>query len=73
MGLTYRSDEEVEEWHKKDPIDVFEARLAEQGILSADEAQAVHDETHAEIATAIKFAEDSPYPTPEAVTEDVYA
>ena len=73
MGLTYRTDEEVAEWQKKDPIDQFEARLAEQGILSPDAAQAVHDEVLAEIATAIKFAEDSPYPEPQAVLEDVYA
>lgn len=73
MGLTYRTDEEVEEWKKKDPIDQFEARLAEQGILSADAAQAVHDETMAEIDAAIKFAEDSPYPDADAILEDVYA
>lgn len=73
MGLTYRTDEEVEEWKKKDPIDQFEARLAEQGILSADAAQAVHDEVLADIAVAIKFAEDSPYPDADAILEDVYA
>ena len=73
MGLNYRSDEEVEEWKKKDPIDQFEARLAEQGILSSAAASAVHDEVMAEIEAAIKFAEDSPYPEPDAITEDVYA
>ena len=73
MGLSYRTDEEVEEWKKKDPIDSFEFRLAEQDILSAEAAQAVHDETLAEIAVAIKFAEDIPYPEPSAITEDVYA
>ena len=73
MGLTYRTDEEVEEWKKKDPIDSFESRLAEQGVLSPEAAQAVHDEVMAEIKTAIKFAEDSPYPEPSAITEDVYA
>ncbi len=73
MGLSYRTDEEVEEWKKKDPIDQFEARLAEQGVLSADAAQAVHDSVLAEIDTAIKFAEDSPYPEATAVLEDVYA
>ena len=73
MGLTYRTDEEVEEWKKKDPIDGFEAKLAEQGILSADAAQGVHDTVLAEIDAAIKFAEDSPYPDPEAILDDVYA
>jgi len=73
MGLTYRTDEEVEEWKKKDPIDLFESRLAEQNVLSADAALAVHDEVRAEIEAAIKFAEDSPYPEPSAILEDVYA
>jgi pyruvate dehydrogenase E1 component alpha subunit len=73
MGLTYRTDEEVEEWKKKDPIDLFESRLAEQDVLSADAALAVHDEVRAEIEAAIKFAEDSPYPEPSAILEDVYA
>ena len=73
MGLKYRTDEEVEEWQKKDPIDQFEARLAEQGILSSDAAKAVHDGVLTEIAAAVKFAEDSPYPDPEAILEDVYA
>ena len=73
MGLTYRTDEEVEEWKKKDPIDNFEARLAEQGILTPIEAEAVHAEVLTEIDAAIQFAEDSPYPEADAILEDVYA
>lgn len=73
MGLSYRTDEEVEEWRKKDPIDQFEARLAEQGVLSAEDAQVVHDEVMADIDAAIKFAEESPYPDADAILEDVYA
>ncbi len=73
MGLSYRTDEEVEEWRKKDPIDQFEARLAEQGVLSAADAQAVHDEVMADVDAAIKFAEESPYPDADAILEDVYA
>lgn len=73
MGLSYRTDEEVEEWQKKDPIDQFEARLAEQDVLSAEAAEAVHQEVLTEIDAAIKFAEDSPYPDASAILEDVYA
>jgi acetoin:2,6-dichlorophenolindophenol oxidoreductase subunit alpha len=73
MGLNYRTDEEVEEWRKKDPIDQFEARLAEQEVLSPEAAEAVHDDVKAQIETAIKFAEDSPYPDADALLEDVYA
>ncbi len=73
MGLNYRTDEEVEEWQKKDPIDQFEARLAEQEVLSPEAAEAVHDDVKAQIEDAIKFAEDSPYPDADAMLEDVYA
>lgn len=73
MGLTYRTDEEVEEWKKKDAIDALERLLAEQEILSAEEAKAVHDEVIADVASAIKFAEDSPLPDPATLLDDVYA
>lgn len=73
MGLVYRTDDEVIEWKKRDPIDLFESRLAEQGILSADQIKAVHDETLAEIGKAIEFAESSPFPDPSSILDDVYA
>ncbi|MBM4205767.1 MAG: thiamine pyrophosphate-dependent dehydrogenase E1 component subunit alpha [Gammaproteobacteria bacterium] len=73
MGLTYRTDEELAEWKKRDPIELFEARLQEQKIMSAADIKAVHDQTMAEIDKAIQFAESSPFPDPSAVLEDVYA
>ena len=73
MGLSYRTDEEVEQWQKKDPIAGFEARLAEMGVLSTDEAKAVHEQIIADVQAGIEFAENSPYPDPEAITDDVYA
>ena len=73
MGLVYRTDDEVIEWKKRDPIDLFESRLAEQDILSTDQIKAVHDEVLAEIGKAIEFAESSPFPDPSSILEDVYA
>ena len=73
MGLSYRTDEEVERWKQKDPITNFEAHLAEQDVLSADAAAAVHAAVREEVDAGIAFAESSPAPEPAAVTEDVYA
>ena len=73
MGLVYRTDDEVIEWKKRDPIELFESRLKEQGVLSAAQIQAVHDGILAEIGKAIEFAESSPFPDPSAILEDVYA
>ncbi|MCB1684218.1 MAG: thiamine pyrophosphate-dependent dehydrogenase E1 component subunit alpha [Pseudomonadales bacterium] len=73
MGLKYRSDEEVEEWKQRDPIELLESRLARQNILSADQARTVHAEVAARIDAAVTFAESSPYPDASALLEDVYA
>ena len=73
MGMTYRTDEEVEYWKGRDPIDMMEARLAEQGILSKKDAEAVHEEVTKQVQAGVEFAESSPMPTPESLLEDVYA
>ena len=73
MGLSYRTDEEVEQWKQRDPIKLMEERLAEQDILSAEAAQAIHDEVKQLIDEAVEFAKSSPMPEPSALLEDVYA
>ncbi|MEQ8483754.1 MAG: thiamine pyrophosphate-dependent dehydrogenase E1 component subunit alpha [Pseudomonadales bacterium] len=73
MGLTYRTDAEVAKWKKRDPIKLLESRLAEQKILSAKAAKAVHDEITKDVKAAVEFAEKSPLPELSALLEDVYA
>ena len=73
MGLSYRTDEELEEWQKRDPIRMFETRLAELGVLSKEQAAAIHDEVVADVKAGIEFAESSPLPDPQTLLDDVYA
>lgn len=73
MGLSYRSDKELEEWQKRDPIHMFEARLDEIGVLSLDQSKAIHDEVFADVQKGIEFAESSPTPDPSTLLDDVYA
>ena len=73
LGRTYRSDEEVEAWMKRDPIDLFEAQRAKARVLSKAAAKKVHDEVLAEVEAAIEFAENSPLPDPATdLLTDVY-
>jgi pyruvate dehydrogenase E1 component alpha subunit len=72
MRIPYRSQEEVDEWLARDAIAALELRLAQLGVLTADEAAAVHDETRTAVADAIAFAEASPLPDPADLLEDVY-
>jgi pyruvate dehydrogenase E1 component alpha subunit len=69
----YRTREELESWKEKDPIARFEAYLLTEGILSEDEVQQIEKEAHERIEEAVAFAESSPEPSVEEITEGVYA
>ena len=69
----YRDDAEVEEWQRRDPLDIHRAMLIEQGFATADELDALEEEVKAEIEEAVTFARESPYPDPEEVWEDMFA
>jgi len=73
LGLKYRTDEEVEQWKQRDAIAGLEARLADAGVMSAEQAAAVWAEVQAAVDAAIAFAEDSPMPEPDALLVDVYS
>ncbi|HHI00236.1 MAG TPA: thiamine pyrophosphate-dependent dehydrogenase E1 component subunit alpha, partial [Thermococcus litoralis] len=70
----YRSKEEVEWWKEnKDPIVLFEKTVLEKGLLTKEELDAIREKVKKEIEEAIKFAEESPWPKPEEVLEDVFS
>ena len=64
--LGYRSEQDVEEWKKSDDVIKLGACLAE--VVKSQ----IEREVEAEIQVAIKFAEDSPFPTKDALFKDVY-
>ena len=63
----YRSDEEVEEWRKRDPITTFAERLDDVDLDALDE------EAVAIVDAAVEFAEESPFPELESLYDDLYA
>ena len=69
----YRPAGELEAWKARDPIDLMGARLAEKGILSADQQVALRAELQAQIDGAAERASAAPYPTLEETRRYVYA
>jgi TPP-dependent pyruvate/acetoin dehydrogenase alpha subunit len=57
-----RPKEEVEMWKKKDPINTFEKRLLEDGVLSKLEISEIKSQIHRTIKEAHAFSTQSPYP-----------
>jgi acetoin:2,6-dichlorophenolindophenol oxidoreductase subunit alpha len=68
----YRDEDELAEWKAKDPLTRFEKKLMEVGLLDAGKVQAIKNATAEDLAAAVKFAQESPFPDPSEVTEDVY-
>lgn len=71
--LAYRSKEEAEEWRqKRDPLDRFENRVVEAGLVDADALRRIDGEVARELEAAIEAAEAAPLPSPDDVLTDVY-
>lgn len=70
---TYRPKGEVEEWLDRDPIRRLKEHLLDTGSLSETETTKTEESVAAAVESAVKFATESPYPSPEEALEDVYA
>lgn len=68
----YRTNEELEEWKKKDPLIQARTKLIEEGIATAEELDAIEKAAVDEMLEAVKFAEESPFPENVVALEDVY-
>ncbi|WP_342244597.1 thiamine pyrophosphate-dependent dehydrogenase E1 component subunit alpha [Pseudomonas sp. OTU5201] len=72
--LGYRTEAEIEEWRsKRDPIQLFTDCLLGEFGFNRDEIIALEETVKAEVADAIAFAKDSPFPDPSEAWTDVYA
>ena len=68
----YRTKEEVEEYKKKDPIEVVKTTMLKNKFADEKWFDEVEAKIEAIVADAVEFAENSPWPEAEALWEDVY-
>lgn len=69
----YKSSEEMEKWKLRDPILLLKTEILQHNIATPAELDAVAAEVKAEIEAAVEFAKQSPYPSIDQATTDVYA
>jgi pyruvate dehydrogenase E1 component alpha subunit len=72
LRIPYRTQEEIDTWKGRDAITALEERMVSANLGTASELQKVWDDTRAEIAEAIAFAEESPDPDPADLLDNVY-
>ena len=69
----YRTKEEVARWRERDPLGTFPVRLVEELGVSQAEVEQAQAEVTAQMGEIVRFALDSPWPSPDEVTEHVFA
>jgi len=69
----YRTKEELERKKNEDPIIRLKAYLIEYDLADHDTLDQIDEEVKQEVLDAVEFAENSPFPSEEAIYEDVYS
>jgi pyruvate dehydrogenase E1 component alpha subunit len=68
----YRTKDEVSEYQKIDPINTTLEYIKKNKFASEKEIEAINLEVKETIAEAIKFADESPFPTKQDLYDSVY-
>ena len=68
----YRTKEQVAEWRKRDPITAFGQRLIDAGLIEDGTPERVDEEVLGTVDEAVAFADQSPFPAPESLYDDIY-
>jgi hypothetical protein len=68
----YRTKEQVAEWRKRDPIATFGDQLVAEGVIDEEERERMDAEAIARVDDAVTFADNSPFPAPESLYDNVY-
>lgn len=68
----YRDNAEVNKFWKNEPIRRFEKQLIDWKMLNQKEIDSISEKLSKQITEAIKFAENSPIPSPEEALADLF-
>tara|TARA_B100000949_G_scaffold190338_1_gene173625 strand:- start:70 stop:1059 length:990 start_codon:yes stop_codon:yes gene_type:complete len=69
----YRTEEEIEFWRQRDPIDIHSKWLLENDVASQGEIDKVQNDVYEAIGDALQFARESPYPDEADLFTDLFA
>jgi len=72
VEVGYRTQEEVDEWASRCPVNNFERFLLEQKLMTVKEADEYNSKLDREIKEAFEFAKNSPLPSEDDVLENLY-
>ncbi|MBS4168871.1 pyruvate dehydrogenase (acetyl-transferring) E1 component subunit alpha [Parachlamydia sp. AcF125] len=69
----YRTKEQLQKSMQRDPIFLMRHALEEHHLIDSEEFKKIDKECREQAIAAMKYAEESPWPNPLSVEEDVFA
>lgn len=72
-GMTYRTEKEMSAWKRRDPLNTFKRMLLNKRVLTEGEATSITQDVMSRLDAAVKFAEESPYPSSSQAVTDVFS
>ena len=69
----YRTKEELEEFQKTDPIERMKTYILDKKIAKKADIEEINNKVEEEVLEAVEFADETPFPEPEALYEDMFA
>jgi TPP-dependent pyruvate/acetoin dehydrogenase alpha subunit len=73
IGLDYRTQEEIDRWKARDPITNLEQKLITHRLAAAEELHEIRERVREKVEEAVQFAQNSPYPSKELLSDYVWA
>ncbi len=71
-GTAYRTREEMEEWRKRDPIELYRRRLLDEDRASEAQLDAVRARVEKRVEQSVEAAEASPEPGVDTLSRHLY-
>ncbi len=68
----YRTKEEVEEYQRRDPIEMVRHKILDKGLATETDLEAIDKKIKDIVADSVQFAEDSPFPDASEIYTDMY-
>ena len=69
----YRTRDEIAKYQTRDPIVLFKDSLNEAGVFAEKDFELIEKEAEEAVSKAVKFAEESPFPSENELLTDVFA
>ena len=73
QGGSYRSEEEIEHWKGRDPIDLYSRKLQADGVIDAQGVEQIDRRVRAAVQAAFDFAEQSDTPDVSQIFDCMFA